>query len=354
MHGSRRTQLLLSVVVSTLALAAAQAETPPAPTPSKRIDVPILKPVRPPAPPAPAPAPLTSWTVAHAFEQGIVNEMDVAPSAELRGVPVLAGFRFHYENGDHKFRRVAVIPRGRTATLSFSDQNGDDPFKAVATWALLGSGTTGAVHGDAAGQVEVSLGKPRPNHTLVLSGFEFRRENNTDANVRSIGIWLDSRRAVARVTLVDDQGADFRGFEQALGKSFVTSLIPGALAVEAISIAEAERRLRGAAGPRKFAYSINYAWVPNQLVASEERYTGTSRAPASGRVLAANGVIQGFEFFFGNSDHHLLDFGVLGRLMNPAPPALQTAAGEAIAFQDGDRGDPITWAVQLVNLNASR
>ncbi len=291
-----------------------------------------------------------NWTTVHAYERGVRDAMDIAATGAFNGVPALGGFRVHFENGDHKLRRVGVAPKGALAQFSFSDQNGDDPYAATATWALLGAGTSGVVHASGSGRFEIPLGSVKAGHTLVLSGFEFQRKGGTDANVRTIGIWLDSQKATARVSLIDDQGADFRGFERTLGMAFLSSLVPlGDLAAQTSTMSGAMHRLQDGA-LRPYAVSVYYAWIPNELVEGTDSFTGTSRMPSSGRQFPGNGVIQGFEFYFGNSDHHLLDFGVLGKLMNPPPPAMQTPSGEAVAFQDNNRDDPLTWAVRMVRL----
>ena len=57
---------------------------------------------------------------------------DVATNGSLDGVPLLSGFRTRFMNGDHKLAHVGVLAASSTsAKVTFSDQNGDDPFRAT-------------------------------------------------------------------------------------------------------------------------------------------------------------------------------------------------------------------------------
>jgi hypothetical protein len=275
------------------------------------------------------------------------DSMDVGTTKPFSGPAVLTSFNLKFANGDHKLRRVAVMPKGATATLSFSDQNGDDPFNASATWASFLSTRPvpqSTVNAFGGGRFDIPLGEPVAGRTLCLSGFEFRRRDGMDANVRSIGVWLTNNsqgKPVARVMLMDDQGPDFRGFETTLGVAFGVAAVPfGVLGGTTATIVDALSRTASFDERRYRAYSVSvsYAWIPNTAVVASSRFTGTSRTPSSGRVLPTHGAIQGFEYYFGNSDHHLLSLGV------------RPGRTEAIAFQDNDRDDPITWALQMAEL----
>jgi len=323
----------------------ASADPPQARPIAPKIDVPLL-------PLTPAP---TKWSVSNAFESNMRDSMDVAASAPLTGTTALTGFRFRFTSGDHKLRRVGVVPKDRLPAFSYADSNGDDSFAASASWAVLSTGKTGSVTASGGGQFEISLpGGKVAGHKLVLSGFEFRRQDRTDANVRSIGVWLDSARATARVMLMDDQGPDFRGFERTIGMALLGAPA-GELKFTADTMVLAAQRVnRGEANGRyrPYAVTVHYAWVPDTAVAGTDVYTGTGRAPASGKAFPPNGVLQGFEFFFTNSDHHLLDIGVIGPMMK-MPPSLPLATGEVITFQDDNRDDGIRWAAAFANLKPS-
>ena len=315
---------------------------------------PPVRPVQPVAVLAPVPIKLApwSWTIANASENGIRESMDVAASAPLEGTPLLAGFRFRFENGDHKFRRMAVLAKGRAATLAFSDQNGDDPFGALSTWAVANEGISGTITATVGGRLELPIPKAPAggSYTLVLTGFEFRRADNTDANVRSLGIWLDSQKSAVRVTLLDDQGPDFRNFERTLGNAFIPM---GELLGPASSMGEALRMIGSRNGRyRQYAVTVQYAWIPKSGVASEDLYSGTSRQAASGKKPNAMSVIQGFEFYFGNSDHNIMDVGVMPPLLRtPSSGVLRTPDEDIVEYQDLNRDDPITWTMQLATLH---
>lgn len=333
-----RASCLGAIVASSAAFA---AEPPP------KISVPIT--------PQPVPfkaAPAWNWNVVNASENGVRESMDVATSAAMEGTPLLAGFRFRFENGDHKFRRLAILPKGRAATLAFSDSNGDDPFGVLASWAVANEGIQGSVTATVGGRVELPLGKPSPgaNYTLVLTGFEFRRADNTDANVRSLGIWLDPVKNAVRVTLLDDQGPDFRGFERTLGAAFVPM---GELVGPAPAMTDALRMIGSRNGRyRQYAVTVQYAWIPKSVIASEDLFSGTSRSAASGKKPNTASVVEGFEFYFGNSDHNIMDVGVMPPLLRtPTGGVLKTPDEDIVEYQDLNRDDPITWTMQLATLH---
>ena len=85
------------------------------------------------------------------------------------------------------------------------------------------------------------------------------------------------------------------------------------------------------------------------VVADEDYFTGSSRAPASGKEFQPRSAIQGFEFYFDNKAHHIRELGVMPRLPGSAVSS-RAPAGEYIAFQDTNRDDPIKWAVKLLTI----
>lgn len=346
----RLASLLAAITSAVLAAPAAEAQSGSGPAPVP----PTLK-IPPKGLTFPA-APAPTWSLANASENGMKDTMDVAASSSLAGVSALAGFRFRFNNGDHKLRRIGVMPKDRFASFSFADSNGDDPFSAVASWAVVSAGRSGTVSATGGGQFEIPLpGGKVAGHKLVLSGFEFRRKDGSDANVRSIGVWLDGERAVARVMLMDDQGPDFRGFEKTIGAALL-GMPAGELKLASDSMLSAVgqvNRMTGNSKYRPFAIQVQYAWIPDAAVSGVDVFTGTGRAPGSGKTFPANGVLQGFEFFFTGSDHHLLDVGVMGPLMRPAAGALQNPPGEVVAFQDNNRDDAMKWAAELAILKPS-
>lgn len=352
-----RTALRLGFLLATIGSASIALAAPPATTKGAEPPLPKVPLLPSTGLKLPAPAPVT-WTVSNAWEGGMRDAQDVAASSSLGGVTALAGFRFRFDNGDHKLRRIGVTPKERLASFAFADSNGDDPFSAAASWAVLSRGKSGVVSATGGGQFEIPLpGGKVAGHKLVLSGFEFRRKDGSDANVRSIGVWLDGNRAVARVMLMDDQGPDFRGFERTIGATLLGGLPLGELKMTTDTLVAALGKVnRGEANGkyRPYAVSVQYAWIPDSAVASTDVFTGTGRAPASGKVFPTNSVLSGFEFFFTSSDHHLLDIGVMGPMMRaPSIAVLQPPAGEVVEYQDNNRDDPMRWAVELAALKPS-
>ena len=112
-------------------------------------------------------------------------------------------------------------------------------------------------------------------------------------------------------------------------------------------------KLAAMGGPVAFIAKIHYAFIPNAVVTGEDYFTGTTRTPASGKTFPERAGLQGFEFFFDNKDHHILDLGVMPPLAGGIVrtwPSLPARPDEAIAFQDSNRNDPIKWAVKFVTL----
>lgn len=258
----------------------------------------------------------------------------------------LSGFHLAFENGDHKLRRVGVVPEGRFVRMALADQNGDDPFRASASFVGLPGVQVQQVVAEGGGKFEIRLpGRAPADSTLVLSGFEFRRTDGSDANLRNIGVWAVPARNSLIVSLTDDQGMDFRGLEATLGAAAVNVLMPLPGVMETVVPIASTMALQRAtsAGIRKmsgkyrgYRVSVQYAWIPNALVERDGALAGGDRrhrAPPS-RIDA----LQGFEFTFNNGDHHLLALGVNGR------------GNGDIVFQDNNTDDPIQWSVAYLTL----
>ena len=294
----------------------------------------------------------TQWRPVTVSEDRIRASMDVANSQAITGVPALQGFSLQFQNGDHKLNRLGVVPGERTTALTLADQDGNDPFAGQAQFAVLSAGQRFSKSVTGGGQFEIPLAGPSGRDMVpVLCGFEFIRRVGTDANIRSIGVWIDEERRTVRVTLMDDQGPDFRGFEASVGATLASGLVPyGILLGSAASTFDAAKRLSEAGGKyRPFGVTVHYAWVDRGLFEGQDVLTGTSPRPSSGKQFGGPIVLTGFEFFFLNSDHHLKHIGVFD-------PALQSARGNAdhVAYQDNNRDDPMRWAVGYRKLRADR
>lgn len=258
----------------------------------------------------------------------------------------LSGFALSFNNGDHKLRRIGVMPGGRFVRFALADQNGDDPFSARAQFVSIPGIRVQQVVAEGGGKFEIPLpGEAPADSTLVLSGFEFRRADGTDANLRNIAVWAVPERNSIVVSLTDDQGMDFRGLEATLGAAVLNAVAPLPGIMETvIPIASAEvlqrassHSIRRMAGRyRGYRVMVQYAWVPNARIQREGAMAGGSRRPVTppSRIDA----LQGFDFTFNNSDHHLLSFAVNGD------------GNGGFRFQDNNTDDPIQWSVTYLTL----
>lgn len=258
----------------------------------------------------------------------------------------LSGFHLGFRNGDHKLRRIGVLPEGRFVRFALADQNGDDPFGARATFTGIPGVKVQQVVADGGGKFEIPLpGEAPANSTLVLSGFEFRRTDGTDANLRNIAVWTDPGHNRIIVSLTDDQGMDFRGLEATLGAVAVNAVMPLPGIMETVTPIASTVALQRATqhGIRKmsgkyrgYRVSVQYAWIPRSRVEREGALAGGDRRhrePPS-RIDA----LQGFEFTFNNGDHHLLGLGI------------NSSGRGDIMFQDNNTDDPIQWSAAYLTL----
>src|SRR5690606_5278331 len=127
-------------------------------------------------------APLTRHT---AEVSGLRDSGQAALEPQLAEGWALAGFQLKFRNGDHKLRRLGVVPEGRFVRFALADQNGDDPFEAGARFTGIPGVKVQQVVAEGGGKFEIPLPGAAPaDSTLVLSGFEFRRTDGTDANLR--------------------------------------------------------------------------------------------------------------------------------------------------------------------------
>lgn len=285
-----------------------------------------------------------TWSVADATIDGLRDHGNAANQPQLPPVVALRGFLIGFQNGDHKLRRIGLVPSPRFTHFALADQNGDDPFRANASYSTFTSGQSGEVAARGGGKFEIPLPGSAPfGHTLVLRGFEFRRADGTDANLRNIGVWLDPQRHVARVSLVDDQGLDWRGFERTIGAALTgaSMTLPGVFEMQtAVDSASwwGRRTPELIDGYRAYDVKVQYAWIPTALVRSQGALSGTDRQ-RDARSRDAIDALQGFEFSFTNSDHHLLGVGLNGDREN----------GQAF-FQDNNLDDPMQWSATFLTL----
>lgn len=295
-----------------------------------------------------------------ASQRGGRDTVRVTVQPESLGpVSVLSNFDLHFPSTrDHKIRHMAVMAEDRFARFAFADQNGDDLFRSSARWYNVSQGVAGEVSGASFGATQIEINPGPANHTLVLTGFEFKRKDETDANVRTLGVALNGEENTISITLLDDMGPDFRGFETTIGVAALITLTPFAGPAHIGTFADGVARLNGGtleAGGRPgrpYAFSIQYAWIPNTVISiSDGARSGTqyidvgyengesfySYEPPEERV-----ALQSFYFTFMNSDHHLQQVEVDLKDDN--------RDWRAVQFRDSDFGDPMQWTVEFVTL----
>lgn len=344
--------LLLGLALAPPALSQVQV-TPPAQKPAQRpAQQPVQRPAqpgvrRPPAVQVTPPAQTAAPRLHQVSIDGLRDTGRAALDQPLADGWALAGFNLRFGNGDHKLRRIGVLGEERFVRFALADSNGDDPFNAAARLTALPGVRVEQVTADGGGKFEIPLpGRTRPNATLVLSGFEFRRTDGTDANLRNIAVWLVPGRNAVQVSLTDDQGMDFRGLEATLGAALASTVVPlpglletatvmAGTGVAAKGIAQMAGRYRG------YRVTVQYAWIPDTMVAQAGALAGT-QARRGGRPSSRIDALQGFEFTFNNSDHHLLGLGVNGN------------GGGDVFFQDNNTDDPLQWSATYVTLRDAR
>lgn len=257
-----------------------------------------------------------------AFAQttGARGSVITASDRPIAAVSAFSMFSLGFENGDHKFRRLQVFPEGVGARFALNDSADDDPFSAQARWVNVVGGRAASISGNGGGRIitELTIPPGPANHTFALRGFEFRRADRTDANIRTLAINLAPSGNAIRIQLVDDERADLR--------------------LQTV-------RNPGRSGPdvgRRYNVTVHYAWIPNSAVLSQGSITGTERGREAASVPTTGlPVIRGFNFSFGNSDHHLLAVGI------------NLASGGSAQFQDNNLDDPMRWQVDYAVLRAS-
>lgn len=290
---------------------------------------------------------------------GVNNTARVAvePSS-LGAVAALSNFSLQFHSSDHKIRHIAVMAENRFARFAFADQNGDDVFSGAARWHNLSQGVGGEISGVGVAATQIDIEPGPPDHTLVLTGFEFRRKDETDANVRTLGVALDSAENKISVTLLDDMGPDFRNFETTVGVTALISLTPFAGPAHIGAFADGVSRLNGGleAGSRRgrpYAFSVQYAWIPNRVIEIADgahsgehhvKYVVGEDRVARPTYDAVEGLIalQGFHFTFTRSDHHLY------RMLIDLADENEDLRGAE--FRDSDYGDAMQWTVEYVTL----
>lgn len=302
-------------------------------------------------------APATDQPVTFSRGQGTSNgHLVTATDVQLSAAPALSQFRLWFNNGDHKMRRIGVLHEDGSMRANFSDQNDDDPFSAEARWINVPGATGGIVTATGGGSFKIQLPPKPANTTLVLSGFSFERQSGTDNNLRTISMKINQDTATVDVSLIDDQGADFRSVIDPFMTGGLVGNLPFGAIVGGVMSTEAMVRAiinEGRHTPRPYAATVQYAYIPNSRVITNGSVSGTDRSRDAIRGQLPNRgpmALRGFSFRFNNSDHHILGIGVHFWGMQRFPGQLSWADETPITYQDNDNDDPIQWIIDYTLL----
>ncbi len=285
----------------------------------------------------------------------------IAVDRALGAAPALSSFRLLFMNGDHHPPEAMIMPADTAFQAALADSGGEDEFSAHAEWWVVPGATGGVVEGLVSGVAELEVPAGPPNSTLVLSGFDFKRRDGSDANLRTVAVQLDSATRKVRTALLDDQGADFSTLATAVAVGFAFGAFspdPGGTMGAVFATGSTVGALDAAAGVeraanarmRSYTVRIAYAWVPNRYVEAVREVSGSRRqvGAVSGRLpRLGEYVLTGFSFHFGNSDHFLRTIGVH---LSGVIPMLPGNTGVAVSWQDANQDDPIQWNVRFAPL----
>ena len=331
--------LFVSVVFMITGLSTVPAlaqEAPARPDPPKERPAPAIVPKAKPHPPltvpdpAPRPPTYTQTPTARPAPAGIAanfattrlsagrsggqGEQRVAPDQPIPSQAALANFYFSFQNGDHKFRVIKLMPDARDGRVvaGFADQNDDDVWTFSAEWWAIAatdrSAARTAVFAVGARFFDIEL-QSAPGYTPAIRGFVLERKAGTDANVRSIGVQLLPIRSgqrprnprsnwIARLELSDD-ASYYPGDALELSRM----IRPPDAAFD--TYAGAREALSGSS-EGTFLGGVQIAWIPDAAIQHRGTLTGGQYGPDSAAIARdAIRVLSGFRHVFLNSDHHM-------------------------------------------------
>lgn len=283
-----------------------------------------------------------------------------ALNTEVKGVPLLSGFRLSFNNGDHKVRRLGVENQGQVHITKFADNNLDDPFAAtVVVWDAEGPAVKTAkfetrdaygapdylcygfdaacrfsfqpsiVSDEAARQMTPLLSDA--SLVPIISGFNFERQD-TDANVRDVGVRFgcDTGGCNSQIGLVDSAGYDGRYIAEGKALSARNVMARVSYALVPRRNIQTCQTLSGGRKPNTPDPAIR------QPVRGDPRSQTDFRAERVPLPFTnAKIVLQSFSFSFLNGDHHLQDIGV----------EYEPSGALYLTFGDGTRDDPYSWTI---------
>ena len=217
--------------------------------------------------------------------------------AEFSGQPLLQAFDFSFTDKDHHLQRIKVIPdtKRKKVRVEFRDDNGDDLFNWSASFFEINDPRIhlGTISREARsnGFRVHKLQKPAGNFVFVLTGFSLSYTVG-DHHIDKIGVFEEA--GDLHVVMNDKNNDD------------------------------------------AFFYTINYAYVPGDLVELTDRVSGSAKGQDGAEIALGTPVLSGFLFNYSNKDHHIRRISVESRSGN-----IQ------VAYHDKNSDDKFSWIVDV-------
>ena len=237
------------------------------------------------------------WVMTTVTGSNLVGETHVVKAGLVKST-ALQSFSFEFSNGDHKIRKIGLLPSVDRVDVAMTDNDGGDPFKFNAQYATIPwSASSTRVSKSCTGPCQLDIthkiasNDKMSDQVFVLRGFSFEREG-TDTNVRRISSRPNVSQKKIDVIYKDNAATKYTVTIEytLLGKDL---LLPVATAT----------------GARK----------NNE----ETLKVSTTKAPG------AQAILQGFDVEFDNGDHHLKQFAIK-----------RTKGAYNVMFNDQNTDDP--------------
>lgn len=259
----------------------------------------------------------------------------VATSVPLTGAAALSSFYLSVGNSGRTINTIAMAkrPDGR-ADMYLTGTDANDRFDAYGSWHIIPGGVGGEVsttiRSGETFQLRVPFA-PGDGYMLALGGFRISH------GAGSAGASSDDPRIKQLSIKAPDHLAQ-------------------AFSISGYSNSYIEGSVRTDNATRPISVMVQYVWVPRfSSFASAfndsppDRPDGgvRVRSQAFGSLPRSNKhVISAFEFEYLDGPQNLLSLGIH---LDDAPLPNRTA-GDAVTFQDNDRGDRIRWRVDTIDL----
>jgi hypothetical protein len=219
------------------------------------------------------------------------------------GAPLLQSFYFRFNNDDHHFGAMEVVPNLPTAnqvSLGYSDKNRDDPYFFNMTFAPYFGEIFRRSDGRefCKGSCTYPLQAPanRSNYVFVLRGF-YIYYYGEDHHIDQLKV--QERDGLVTVALNDKNDDD------------------------------------------RFLVDLHYAYIPKSRFAEITSRSGTAKGGARTQIRVGTPVIRGFNFDFKSEDHHIKDIGVV----------MDGAGRLETYYGDKNQDDSFDWVVEYAVLN---